>query len=389
MPSRSVQRTFVLAPAALAAIWLAPALTAAARADGPADFLVQRLELERFKTTIRDLAAFQTRFWNRPGNEAARDYLVAQLESYGYTVQTHRYAYIGLWKENVYATRTGGAHADRMYILSGHYDSYNSSANYDLAPGADDDASGVAAVLEAARVFRYARPDLSVRFILWNNEETGLNGSNFYVGNRWYRQGTPEEPRWEGMIALDMILYDHGPGAVPDADVEYNALHSQIGRARTFAEAIAGAMPRYGEIPAEVGNNMNNTDSVSFWNYTPAISIRENMRIAEIGEGSNPHWHRPTDTYETYSAADYEFGFNIVRMLVGGIGELAGAVPLGDLNCDQRLDFNDITPFGVALEGRAAYEAQYPGCDWLNGDCNEDGTVTIDDIPRFVGLLSS
>ena len=101
-----------------------------------------------------------------------------------------------------------------------------------------------------------------------------------------------------------------------------------------LAEHVAGAMSRYGEIPAEVGDNMNNTDSVPFWNHTAAVSIRENRRIGEIGGGSNPHWHEPTDLYETYSEQDYEFGFNIVKMLVGAVGELAGARPLGDLDVD-------------------------------------------------------
>lgn len=52
--------------------------------------------------------------------------------------------------------------------------------------------------------------------------------------------------------------------------------------------------------------------------------VRENRRVAEIGRGSNPHWHRSTDVYETYSEADFRLGFNAVQMTVGTVARLAG-----------------------------------------------------------------
>lgn len=60
----------------------------------------------------------------------------------------------------------------------------------------------------------------------------------------------------------------------------------------------------------------------------------------------------------------------------------------GDLNCDGRVDFDDIDPFVLALTGRAAYEAKYPNCNWLSADCNCDGTVDFNDIDPFVALLT-
>ncbi len=68
---------------------------------------------------------------------------------------------------------------------------------------------------------------------------------------------------------------------------------------------------------------------------------------------------------------------------------LAQAQLRGDLDCDGDVDFDDISPFVLALGGQAGYEAQYPECNWLNADCNEDGTVDFDDISAFVALLSS
>lgn len=69
---------------------------------------------------------------------------------------------------------------------------------------------------------------------------------------------------------------------------------------------------------------MSNTDSISFKDVCPTVSVRENERMDEIGMGANPHWHQPTEVYETYSDSDFVFGFNIVRMTCGTVVELAG-----------------------------------------------------------------
>ena len=61
----------------------------------------------------------------------------------------------------------------------------------------------------------------------------------------------------------------------------------------------------------------------------------------------------------------------------------------GDLNCDGRIDFADISPFVLALGGEAGYVAQYPDCNWYNADTNGDGQVNFDDINPFVLLLTT
>ena len=69
---------------------------------------------------------------------------------------------------------------------------------------------------------------------------------------------------------------------------------------------------------------MNYTDSVPFQNYTATVSVRDNQRVAEIGNGSNPHWHQPTDVYAAFSEDDFQLGFNAVQMTLGTVAELAG-----------------------------------------------------------------
>jgi len=71
-----------------------------------------------------------------------------------------------------------------------------------------------------------------------------------------------------------------------------------------------------------------------------------------------------------------------------GLGlRAAGVAMIGDLNCDGAVNFDDIQPFVRALAGEAEYLTYYPGCRWLNADCDEDGDVDFDDIAAFVGLF--
>jgi hypothetical protein len=54
------------------------------------------------------------------------------------------------------------------------------------------------------------------------------------------------------------------------------------------------------------------------------VSLRENRRLYETGNGANPHWHRPTDRFETFTEADYRLGFNAAQTTLGAVAKLAG-----------------------------------------------------------------
>ena len=72
-------------------------------------------------------------------------------------------------------------------------------------------------------------------------------------------------------------------------------------------------------------NHMTSTDSTPFMNFTPAISVRENERGMHTGAGWNPHWHKPSDVYATFSDKDFRLGLNAAQTTLGAIAELAGA----------------------------------------------------------------
>ncbi len=244
-------------------------------------------------------------------------------------------------RSQVFCTKIGTTRPDEMYIIGAHMDGHG------VNEAVDDDGSGTALVMELARIF--SSPDVqterSIRFALWNNEETGLNGARAYVEQRQGLQGQEDppgsgrypEPRWLGMIQHDMMLWDHGaPGPDgqvsrdqrPEADVniEFQSDSERVGESMELAFFFKSANERYAtDYPATVGPHMTNTDSTPFMNIVAAISLRENERGAHVGAGWNPNWHQPTDVWTTYTDDDFRLGLNAAQTTLAAIAQLAGA----------------------------------------------------------------
>ncbi len=377
-------------------------------ADDPVRTLVSRLDLERYKATIKDLTRFGDRRQGTDRNRAAIDWIEAQLKSFGCTnTERLRYEYtppppraggagargrgaqqtgqgrrgggggarqgnpprgfrgptgvnndperqpdlelraLNMQptspgpREQVYCTKVGATRPDEMYIIGAHMDGIGYGA------AANDDGSGTAIVMELARIFNSAdvTTERSIRFILWNNEETGLDGSEAYVAQRRALQGREDpagsgrypEPKWLGMVQHDMMMFDHGmPGPdgkvspeqrrEADVNIEFAGTSKHADEAQRLAWHFRAANDRYAtDYPATVGNRMSNTDSASFQNEVAAISMRENERLAHIGTGWNPHWHQPTDVFETFSDKDFRLGLNAAQTTLAAIAQLAGA----------------------------------------------------------------
>jgi hypothetical protein len=244
-------------------------------------------------------------------------------------------------REEVYCTKVGTAHPEEMYIVAAHMDGIG------WGEAANDDGSGTALVMQLARVL--SSPDVqterSIRFVLWNNEESGLNGSRAYVDQRKDLQGKEDpagsgkypEPKWLGLIQHDMMLFDHGmphkDGTVskeqrPEADVnvEFQVSSKMAAESATLGWALVTANEKYAtDYPAALGNHMTNTDSTPFMDIVASVSLRENERGAQIGSGWDPHWHQPTDVYATFSDSDFRLGLNAAQTTLGAAAKFAGA----------------------------------------------------------------
>lgn len=376
----------------LSAATPAPAPAPEPAAD-PIATLVGQLDLERYKATIKALTQFGDRRQGTDRNRAAVDWIEAQLRSYGYATERMKYDYFptdprlpsgpaiqpgqaqgggrirgqrtptgvnvdplkqldpALRKRNeqasspgpreqVYCTKVGTTHPEEMYLIGAHMDGHG------WGDAANDDASGTAIVMELARLLAQpgVRTERSIRLVLWNNEETGLQGARAYVAQRASLQGREDpvgtgrypEPKWLGMIQHDMMLFDHGmpradgtvsPVQRPEADVniEFQSRAKHAAGAQALAWHFLAANEKYAtDYPAAVGPHMTNTDSQPFENLIPAISLRENERGAQIGAGWDPHWHQPTDVFATFSDADFRLGLNAAQTTLAAIAQLTG-----------------------------------------------------------------
>jgi len=388
------------------ALLLISLLQAGATPD-PVAAMVGRLDLAKYKATIKGLTQFGDRRQGTDRNRAAVDWIEAQLKSYGCTnTERIQYEYAGQQvrptpapagnrgaspsqvviptpqrsanggrprgvsvavgvntdperqpdpklrainaqpdtpgpREEIYCTKIGTTHPEEMYIVGAHMDGigYGEAAN--------DDGSGTALVMELARIFSSpdVQTDRSIRFILWNNEETGTQGSMAYVTQRQALQGKESpagsgiypEPKWLGMIQHDMMLFDHGAPRAdgtlsreqrPEADinVEFNVGSMFAAESQTLAWEFQKANEKYAtDYPVTVGSHMTNTDSAPFQNIVPAISLREAERGTQIGIGWDPQWHQPTDVFATYDDKDFRLGLNAAQTTLAAIAQLTGA----------------------------------------------------------------
>ncbi len=181
-----------------------------------------------------------------------------------------------------------------MFILGAHMDGIGNGE------AANDDASGTALVLEIARVLASSDivSDRSIRFALWNNEESGLNGSRAYVEQRAPLQGIEDppgsgrfpEPRWVGMLQHDMMMWDHGNPPMfaqaldADVDVEFQLNSDMAAESAALALELINSNRKFAEYyPAVMSNAMRSTDSTPFMDHTAAVSLRENRRVYETG----------------------------------------------------------------------------------------------------------
>jgi hypothetical protein len=132
-----------------------------------------------------------------PGNALAAQFLLERFESFGLDARFMNYDPDG---QNVIATKTGSLYPDRQYILCAHYDSRPYSGP---APGADDNGSGVCALLEAARISSTQDFPYTLKFIAFDEEEIGLVGSLAYVDTAFFNGDNIL-----GVLNLDMIAWD-------------------------------------------------------------------------------------------------------------------------------------------------------------------------------------
>jgi Zn-dependent M28 family amino/carboxypeptidase len=262
--------------------------------------------------------------------ERAADYIWNSLQSLGYEMMEHRFRDSGNEFRNIVATHRGVRTPEKRVIVLAHYDTVASS------PGADDNASGVAVMLELARVLSPLSFERSILFIGVNLEENGGEDEQG-MGRRGSRAlaAYARERGWEieGVLVLESVAYagdsvvQTAPPGIPVKVPEIGDFIAAVGNEGSLelVQGFAGVIERYGlplpfqplVVPGagEALPDSRRSDHASFWD--------EGYRAIMITDTTNfrsPHYHLPGDTLETLNIP---FAVEVCRATGGLVAEMA------------------------------------------------------------------
>ncbi len=165
------------------------------------DEIVNQVSQTEFTDYLQRLQDFVTRYSYTDSCRAAEQWAVTVFDALGLETELWPYNYSGYTWYNAVGRKIGTVHPDSIYLILGHIDSISEDP-WDLAPGAEDNGSGSACVLEAARVLSQYDFDCSIEFLLVSGEELGLHGSEAYAE---YCSSTGRNIA--GVLNFDMISY--------------------------------------------------------------------------------------------------------------------------------------------------------------------------------------
>ncbi|MDP5275490.1 M28 family metallopeptidase [Chengkuizengella axinellae] len=221
---------------------------------------------------IRKLSEIESRNYTAAGNGRAKNYIVDELNKIGYEVIYHEFDY----EKETYLNLIANTNVESKinYIVCAHFDSISNEA---LAPGADDNASGVAALLELAKIIKTKKYEFNVQFIFFNLEEEGAIGSKS-LAKQYFDAGE----KIEGVINLDTIGTWDGP-----ISEQYPLTYVTNEASQIFMDEILAHFP----LPLQKCEDLWTDDHGSFWEY--------GYKAIELTElGCTKYMHTDKDTIE-------------------------------------------------------------------------------------------
>jgi hypothetical protein len=277
---------------------------------------------------VAGVASREHNFFNPSELAASALYIERALVVSGYSVASQRFQVEKLEMRNIEVEVKGGARASEIVLVGAHYDSVVG------AVGANDNGSGVAALLEFARLFKDARPTRTLRFVAFVNEEPPFYHSDAMGSRQYARRSRERGETIAAMLSLETIGYysddpgsQHYPfplGFFYPSTGNFVAFVSNLASRTLLHEALSG-FRRHAGIPSEgvaapaLIPGVDWSDHWSFWQEGwPALMVTDTAVFRY------PHYHSPEDTPDK---VDYERLARVVTGLHGMIRELAGVPP--------------------------------------------------------------
>ena len=260
----------------------------------------------------------------------AYDTILQQVQGWGYpaaSIEQDPWSSGSFSGINLVLTIPGQITPTQVVALTAHLDSLSSLATREtLAPGAEDNASGSAALLEAARLFRHYQFDRTVKIIWFTGEEQGMLGSSAYVNDH-------NLSGFQGVVNLDMFGYDGDNDRCLELHVGTLAASDAVGQCylqsvQAYSLGLSNDYITSGATTA--------SDHAPFWNQgVGAVLVHENGFLNPPGSGCNgvrdrnPYYHQVTDTvansFPPYNAGQPNpVGADIARAGLAAVLGMAG-----------------------------------------------------------------
>ncbi|MBL8300135.1 MAG: M28 family peptidase [Rhodanobacteraceae bacterium] len=278
--------------------------------------IVDRIDAARWFADLTQLASWDRSSYGTTSLNAARDWIGSRLQALGLTVTTPDFSMPGsgggtITRQNVIGRWTGTELPDEWIIVGGHYDSRNSSlGSVTNAPGAEDNASGCAGVIELARALLPFKPRRSVLFMCYAGEEQGLYGSTRHVQAL---QGNGDFAKVRSVVIMDMIGYS--------ADNQLDALYESKATYQSFLNRFAAAAAAY--VP---GLNLTLSTNPFGSDHMPYLNAnKETVLAIDTDYADYPHYHRNTDTPANMGVNAQAMGAAILKTNAAVLAELVGA----------------------------------------------------------------
>jgi len=305
VPHRSSVGVFVALTVALAACdrsGVAPAPTASPVPPAISE-LVAQVDAARLEADVRAIEG--PRNWRDESIahlREVRDFIAERFVALGYQPSFEDVVRDGAAFPIITADLPGVRCPGAVFVLGAHYDSVRGT------PGADDDASGVAAVLEVARLLRSRPPPATVRLTAFPFEEAGLVGSAQMAA-----KARAAAVNVVGMVSAEMLGFTR-----PDADFIFIGANESSGPLLdaflAARDQYVPALPeRHAALPgnAESLPDLRRSDHAPFWDNGYRA-----LMLTDTANFRNPDYHQPGDTAATLDVA---FATKNARLILAGV----------------------------------------------------------------------
>ncbi|MFJ7682308.1 M28 family metallopeptidase [Peribacillus butanolivorans] len=263
--------------------------------------LVNQVSEDQFKTYLNHLVTYPNRFSTSSHYKEAATWAREKLNEMGYTTSSETIPINDKSSQNIIADKMGTVEGTKnLVIITAHLDSVNHAGGpSSIAPGADDNGSGSAGLLEIARVLKDLPIQHDLRFILFGGEEQGLLGSKQYVENL----PSIDKNRIYSIINMDMIGSLNTPS--PTVLIEGSLLSKEI------IDVLKNVAPLYTKLNVQISLNPFDSDHVSF--------LKKGLPAVLTIEGADTENHNVHTAEDILEHIHYPLALEILRMNVAFI----------------------------------------------------------------------